>query len=255
MSEKPVSASEVPDGTRGGDPALTENIRRNSLRSYQQNRLSKLGNDAGTQHRLKRRVFETFDALLRHLERPGLTAGQVLIDLGAGDGAFAKVAADAGLDATGLDASDGIDLESDQLPLEDHSVDIVTGISVIEHVRDPSVMLAETRRVLRPGGSIILVTPNWQYSQHDFYDDPTHVHPYTPVSIAAALQNNGFEQVYVGPWVVKKPAWLWALSWRFFYARWFLPFRGDAPRWIPGILKGKSRSLLATAVAPLAELD
>jgi len=228
----------------------TEDARQTGLVAYQTNRLRETDYQAAHQVALKRRAFETFDALLRHRGQRGLEAGQVLVDLGAGDGSFVRVAGDAGLAASGLDAADGIDLERDRLPIGDRSVDVVTALSVIEHLAKPSMFLGEVLRILRPSGALILVTPNWRYSQADFFDDPTHVHPYSPGSMEKVLRFHGYEQTYVGPWVVKKPAWIWGLSWRFAFARWCLPFRGDAPRWIPSFLKGHSRSILAMAVAP-----
>jgi len=229
--------------------------RQRSLVSYQTNRLEEASYRPDRQIELKKRVFETFDSLLRHRGQPGLQAGQVLVDLGAGDGAFVQVARDAGLDATGFDASDGLDFERDQLPVRDQSVDVVTGVSVIEHLTNPAVFLAEIFRILRPGGVLLLVAPNWRYSQADFFDDPTHVHPYTPTSLEKVLRYHHFDKVFVGPWVVKKPAWIWDLSWRFGYARWCLPFRGDAPPWVPDFLKGKSRSILAMGLAPAVATD
>ena len=38
-----------------------------------------------------------------------------------------------------------------QLPLADSSVDVVSCLAVIEHVEQPDVLVAEARRILRPG--------------------------------------------------------------------------------------------------------
>ncbi|MBM3558956.1 MAG: class I SAM-dependent methyltransferase [Alphaproteobacteria bacterium] len=202
------------------------------------------------QRRLKRRAFETFDQFLRHRGRTGLLPGARLLDLGAADGSFVAVARERGLEASGLDISDGVNFEHDALPADDASLDIVTASSVIEHLASPARLLAETGRVLRPGGALILVTPNWRYCMPSFFDDPTHVHPYTERSLAKLLANHGFRPVSVVPWLVKKPAWLWDLPHSFFAARYLLPFRGDAAGWIPGFLKGRSAALLALGVKP-----
>ena len=225
------------------------------LVAYQLGRLHDERFKNSCQLHLKRRVLDTFDALLRFRGRVGILAGQVLLDLGAGDGSLVEVARDSGIVAIGLDASDGIDFEVDYLPIDDHSVDVITGVSLIEHLQNPTIFLMESLRVLRPGGAIILVTPNWRYSQNDFYDDPTHVHPFTATSLAKILRYHGFVEIYVGPWVVRKPAWIWSLSWRFFFARWCLLLRGDSPIFVPHFLKGKSRSLLAIGFAPVAVVE
>jgi SAM-dependent methyltransferase len=46
------------------------------------------------------------------------------------------------------------------LPFADASFDLVTSFQVLEHVPDPAPFLAELSRVTRPGGSVILATPN-----------------------------------------------------------------------------------------------
>lgn len=217
------------------------------IRGYRQELLAGEKYLPEAQKRLKARVFDTFDALIQHRGGPGLAAGSRLLDLGAADGAFVGTCAEHGIEARGLDISDGINFEHDALPFGDGSVDVVTAISLIEHLHSPANMLRETLRVLRPGGWFILVTPNWRYARSEFYDDPTHVQPYTPVSIAHLLRGHGFDDPYVVPWIVKKPAWMWDLPKKFFVARWLIPFRGTAPAWIPAALKGKSGTLLAVA--------
>jgi ubiquinone/menaquinone biosynthesis C-methylase UbiE len=46
------------------------------------------------------------------------------------------------------------------LPFADASFDVVTSFQVLEHVPDPAVFLGELSRVTRPGGTVILATPN-----------------------------------------------------------------------------------------------
>lgn len=202
------------------------------------------------QRRLKRRVFETFDALLRHRGGRGLVPGMRLLDLGSADGALVRSCQEAGLEAQGLDISDGVNFEHDPFPVEDKSVDVVTGLALIEHLYSPANLLRESLRVLKPGGWLILVSPNWRFSVERFYNDPTHVHPYTEVSIRKVLRGYGFTNLSIVPWLVKKSVWLWDLPNTFFVARWLIPFRGDAPAWIPAFLKGRSGSLLAVGQRP-----
>ena len=46
------------------------------------------------------------------------------------------------------------------LPLAESTVDVVANLQVIEHLWDQEGFLAECRRVLRPGGRLLLTTPN-----------------------------------------------------------------------------------------------
>ena len=50
-----------------------------------------------------------------------------------------------------------------KLPFKDSSFDVVTANMVMEHVDDPAPFLTEIRRILRPDGRFIFVTPNARY--------------------------------------------------------------------------------------------
>ncbi len=53
------------------------------------------------------------------------------------------------------------DIQRDLLPLPDSSLDVVTCLAVLEHFHhSPKKVFAEMRRVLKPGGRIVLLTPN-----------------------------------------------------------------------------------------------
>ena len=156
-------------------------------------------------------------------------------------------------DSIGLDISDNVNFESDSFPIESSSIDIVTATSVIEHLYSPANFMSEIWRILKPGSVVILVCPNWRYSFKSYFNDPTHVHPYTEVSLSRLFKSFNFENEYIVPWLVKKPAWMWDVPKAFFIAKWFIPFRGSSYRWIPEFLKGSSSSILAMALKPQCE--
>ncbi|MEM6393475.1 MAG: class I SAM-dependent methyltransferase [Planctomycetota bacterium] len=65
-----------------------------------------------------------------------------------------------------LDNDLGIDLrlgDAAGLPVMDGSVDLITMNMVAEHLRRPRQAMAEVARVLRPGGRVLIHTPNWLY--------------------------------------------------------------------------------------------
>ncbi len=53
-----------------------------------------------------------------------------------------------------------VDLNHDPIPYPDEFFDTVIGGDVIEHVANPMALLCEANRVLKPGGTIIISTPN-----------------------------------------------------------------------------------------------
>lgn len=50
--------------------------------------------------------------------------------------------------------------DGQRLPFADARFDAAVSINVLEHVPDPAAFVAETARVLRPGGRVLMVTPN-----------------------------------------------------------------------------------------------
>jgi SAM-dependent methyltransferase len=106
----------------------------------------------------------------------GVAGPAVIIDLGCGDGAALAAAARhnpahrfAGIDwsddAARLARALGLtvlraDVAAGALPVADGVADVVIMSELIEHLVDPDGAVAEVRRVLRPGGSLLLSTPN-----------------------------------------------------------------------------------------------
>ncbi len=86
-------------------------------------------------------------------------------------------------------------LQSDTvtLPLRDGSFDLVTSNMVFEHVTEPQVVLSEIRRVLRPGGKFMALTPNWlDIVTLTARVVPNRLHP----AIVSRLERRKSEDVY-----------------------------------------------------------
>ena len=88
-----------------------------------------------------------------------------------------------------------VDVERQDLPFVSDSFDAVFSKSLIEHLRDPEFFLDEAFRVLRPGGNLMLLCPDWRTYMRTFYDDYTHVRPYDQVSLADLLASRGFAAI------------------------------------------------------------
>ena len=73
--------------------------------------------------------------------------------------------------------------------------DLVVGVHVLEHLRDPAAGLAAAYRLLRPGGTLALVTPTADSLGPDWFgdawwllEDPTHLRFFSPDSARRALR-------------------------------------------------------------------
>ncbi len=65
------------------------------------------------------------------------------------------------LQANGLDPARILNAKGEALPFDDNSFDIVYSSNVLEHVDSPSQVLREAVRVLRPGGTLQIICPNY----------------------------------------------------------------------------------------------
>lgn len=101
----------------------------------------------------------------RFIDTYGLQ-GKRCLEVGAGNGAFQHMVSD----YTGIDITSATSHLFDQpfyvasataLPFSDSSFDAIWSLAVLEHIPEPQRALDEIRRVLRPGG-VLLLAPAWQ---------------------------------------------------------------------------------------------
>jgi SAM-dependent methyltransferase len=151
-----------------------------------------------------------------HLGGPSLDSNgnpsKTLLDVGAGKGAQAAVFsryfkittidrhgdAKETFESLKIDANVVIaEIGEQPFPLNDGTFDVVFTKSVIEHVENWEHFLSEISRVLKPGGLAVIMTPNWKSQQPNFYDDPTHIRPYTLRTLDRVLRMTGFEEINI----------------------------------------------------------
>lgn len=77
-----------------------------------------------------------------------------------------------------------------ELPFDDLSFDVVTSFETLEHLHRRDRFLEELCRVLRPGGLLILSTPNAVYTQpvDGKPSNPFHIFEYTPEELRAEIE-------------------------------------------------------------------
>jgi SAM-dependent methyltransferase len=163
--------------------------------------------------------------LLRHAPPEANVA-----DVGCGQGAFAMRMADAGLRVVGIDVVPATEQSAEEfayheLDLFDAAArrrfldqyggtfDAVVLLEVIEHVHDPWETISFARRLLRPGGTMLLSTPNITsfYSRFRFLTggrfhqfEPAdlgygHINPMTAFMVQTVLEQSGFELLAKSP--------------------------------------------------------
>ena len=135
--------------------------------------------------------------LLRSVAEESDRSGRIAVEVGAGSTSRHKYFSRALYVSSDFVAREGISLveSASHLAFRDRSVDLVICENVIEHVYDPQGLLKETRRVLRRGGCLFLVTPflfplhdvPYDFFRYTEYSLKRLLHDYSTVSIHKML--------------------------------------------------------------------
>jgi len=125
--------------------------------------------------------------LARYLfDRFNMKKGQTLLDVGCGIGEYLDEFELLGLEVYGLDSRPIEDerisecnLEEYIIPCKDNSFDIVFSKSCVEHLSDPYKVISDMKRVLKPGGTLIIMVPDWTSNMKYYYDGYDHKTAFT----------------------------------------------------------------------------
>jgi len=82
---------------------------------------------------------------------------------------------------------------AEKLPFDDVNFDLVTALDVVEHTDDDLAVLLEMKRVLRPGGRLLLTVPAFKFLWGRQDEINLHRRRYTAREMRARLQSAGFE--------------------------------------------------------------
>jgi SAM-dependent methyltransferase len=140
------------------------------------------------------------------------SAQQPVLDVGCGRGEFLAACREVGVAARGVDTNErsvadlkarGFDVALAGVPecfasIAERSLGSILAMHVVEHLPADALfaLFREAARVLRPGGLLMLETPNAEslaVSATDFWRDPTHIAPRHPAALTVLAREHGFE--------------------------------------------------------------
>lgn len=158
-----------------------------------------------------------------------------LLEIGSGNGEYLKRMQDLGWHGLGIEPDEAaaaiardrygvrvIAGSLDEAGLEDGSFQAIVMNHVLEHVPDPFRALQDCRRLLVPGGCLIIVTPNPAGLGHRLFnkswanlDPPRHLHLFHPKALRSAVGQAGFESIHAASKTrYHFAAWTWTASLR-----------------------------------------
>ena len=170
-----------------------------------------------TQEGLVNRLYHRVRAITLHSKRDLVckTSGKktgLLLDIGCGTGAFLHTMKESGWTVEGLEPDSGARSRAAERyglsvrPVEElfqlppASYDVISLWHVLEHVYNPEEYVREFKRLLKPGGLLVVAVPN--YTSYDAsrygaywaaYDVPRHLSHFSPRSMQLLMKRGGLE--------------------------------------------------------------
>lgn len=141
----------------------------------------------------------------------------VVLDVACGRGDQAEALRNLGYKVYSIDKQDtGLlnfkkhDLSSkSKFPFKDKTFDFVISKSIVEHLTPTEIEKAfkEIYRVIKKGGRLIIMTPEWYHMHKYFYEDFTHRTPFTKRSLADCAKYYGFKVVEIKDFIQLPLVW------------------------------------------------
>lgn len=119
-----------------------------------------------------------------------------ILDLGCGRGDFSRAFVNLGYQVLSYDQEYNDKYHCNLHYYDNRNVDVIFSKSVLEHVSNPIDFLNSWKEKLNTNGKIIILVPNWKSQYKIFYDDPTHIRPFTQEGLREAMVMAGFKNVH-----------------------------------------------------------
>jgi 2-polyprenyl-3-methyl-5-hydroxy-6-metoxy-1,4-benzoquinol methylase len=144
----------------------------------------------------------------------------IILDVGAGTGAFLNEMKTTGWQITGLEPDAGARAIADKLyslsfntpdklfEMPQDNYEAITMWHVLEHVHDLNGYVSQLKKLLKPNGKLLIAVPN--YTSYDAvvykefwaaYDVPRHLYHFSPASLKALMEKHGMKII------AQKPMW------------------------------------------------
>ncbi|HEX8067699.1 MAG TPA: class I SAM-dependent methyltransferase [Thermoleophilaceae bacterium] len=182
------------------DPAGSRRDLRSLVRSRSRPPISSRTARVQAPHRTKAAQRVLYNQLSNALEEAAAShARGRLVDVGCGTKPWAAIFAPHVTEHVGVDHApgDGVDVVAGayEVPLGDGAAGTVLMTEVLEHLEEPVRALEEARRLLEPGGALIVTTP----LLFPLHEEPRDFFRYSPFGLEHVLRRAGFESVAVRP--------------------------------------------------------
>ncbi len=134
-------------------------------------------------------------------KRYHLKKGMKLLDIGCGKGEYISIFRKLGLDSYGIDKRinskyiNKHDLDKENIPYQDNTFDVVFSKSFLEHSKNLEHILIEIKRILKDGGILICMVPDWGSQMKSYYDGYDHISPLTERGLRNLMKCVGFNDV------------------------------------------------------------